>query len=52
MEEELDLNQLWEDQILKERTLVGVEDDARDGCIRSIIELDHIKRDKAANQEE
>jgi len=52
MEKELDLNQLWEELILQDRELVEIEEDAENGCIRSIIELDHINRDKRLNEEE
>jgi hypothetical protein len=46
MEEEVDLNKAWEDMILKARTRAEIEKDARDGCIRSKVELDHLNRDK------
>jgi hypothetical protein len=52
MEEELDLNRLWEEQILKRRNLEEIEEDARGGCIRSIIELDHINHNKRLNRDE
>jgi hypothetical protein len=46
MEEEADLNQSWEELILKARTRAEIELDARNGCICSQIELDHINREK------
>lgn len=46
MEEEIDLNESWEEMILKARTRAEIEKDARDGCIRSKVELDHLNRDK------
>ncbi|KAE9370930.1 hypothetical protein N431DRAFT_468935 [Stipitochalara longipes BDJ] len=52
MEEELDLNQVWKEQMLKDRDLAEIEEDAQNGCIRSIIELDHINREKSLDAEE
>jgi hypothetical protein len=48
METESGLNKAWKEMILKARTRAEIEKDARDGCIRSKVELDHLNRDKEA----
>jgi hypothetical protein len=45
-EAELPLNQLWEEQILKTRNLEEIKKVARNKCIQSKIELDHLNRNK------
>jgi hypothetical protein len=51
MEEEIDLNKSWEEMILKARTRAEIEKEARDGCVRSKVELDHINRGQEVNPE-
>jgi BTB/POZ domain len=51
MEDEPDLNQVWEEMILKARPLAQIEENARNGCIRSKIELDHIMRNQVVEEE-
>jgi hypothetical protein len=44
MEEEVSLEERWENQILSRRTKETIEREAGANCIRSIIELQHLER--------
>jgi len=46
MEEEKPLDQVWEEVILRTRSLDKIKKEAKNGCVRSKIELDHINRNK------
>ena len=50
MEEEPDLDQVWEEMILKARPVAEIEKGARKGCIRSRLELFHIKRNEVVDE--
>jgi hypothetical protein len=46
MQEEVPLDQLWEGNILARRSIKEIKEAAKNGCLRSMIELDHLKRDE------
>jgi hypothetical protein len=46
--DEVDLGQRWEDQILAARSMEEIKAAAEGGCVRSIIESDHIGREKGS----
>jgi BTB/POZ domain len=50
MEKEISLNQLWEEHILARRTIDQIKEAAKDGCPRSMIELDHVTKGKKARK--
>jgi hypothetical protein len=47
MEEEFDLNKRWEEQILQNKTKATIEAAAKASCLRSLVQLRHLNRDKA-----
>lgn len=46
LEDELPLEDQWESQILKARNIDEIRLAAKDGCVWSMIELDHLERKK------
>jgi hypothetical protein len=42
MQEEVPLDQLWEEHILARRSIKEIKEAAKNGCLRSMIELDHL----------
>lgn len=46
MEKKNPLDELWEKQILNQRSKAEIRATEREGCIRSRIEWAHIERDK------
>ena len=43
MQEEVPLDQLWEGNILARRSIKEIKEAAKNGCLRSMNELDHLK---------
>lgn len=42
MQEVLPFDQLWEEHILTRRSIKAIKEAAKNGCLRSMIELDHL----------
>jgi hypothetical protein len=49
LEEEVPLDQVWEEQILADRDINEIKEAAKERCIRSIVELDHLNRNEGEN---
>jgi hypothetical protein len=52
MQEEIPLDQLWEEHILARRSIKEIKAAAKNGCPRSMIELDHLERGEGKRRKE
>lgn len=50
MEADVLLEEKWEKKILKVRTIEEIRTQVQEGCVWSVIELDHLERKKTSNQ--
>jgi hypothetical protein len=50
MQEVLPLDQLWEEHILTRRSIKEIKEAAKNGCLLSMIKLDHFKRDEGKEE--
>jgi hypothetical protein len=50
LQEVLLLDQLWEEHMLTRRSIKAIKEAAKNGCFRSMIELDHFKRDEGKEE--
>jgi hypothetical protein len=50
MEKEIPLYQLWREHILARRPINQIKEAAKNGCPRSMIELDHVEPKKGGKE--
>ena len=50
MQDEVPLDQLWEEHILARRSIKEIKQAGKNNCLRSMIELDHLERDEGKGQ--